>query len=317
MKVSTKKYSKGQVTLSYNEPVSLALRRIFLSLLDIMCSNESGVEKQIESEYLHDYRVAVRRTRSLLGQMRKIFPPDKLHMFRNEFAWLSALTGPARDYDVMLLEFPDYEAMLPDCNPSDFLVLREYLQQQRQQAYARLIEALHSSRYIELKQYWQDFLESDELAEGKGLHRKTRTFCNKHISRSHKTVLSEGKSIGPSSPVEEFHQLRKSCKQLRYLMEMFRDLYPPAIVKRLIKELKKLQDDLGELQDLEVHAEIMQNILGMERNKTGDEHKLKNVIRKLISKMSIRKQAIIENFHEKFSLFASKKIKTLYKELYG
>jgi len=317
MQTPTNKNSRIKVKLSDDEFIPLALRRVFLSLLDTICTNESGVKKQIDSEFLHAYRVAVRRTRSLLGQVKKIIPPDKLQSFDDEYAWLSALTGPARDYDVMLLEFADYQEMLSDYQTTDFMVLRNYLQQQRNQAYASLSEDLQSHRYAELKQNWQDFLESNEFATGKGSQHKIGKFANKHIIHIYKTVLSEGKSIGPASPVEAFHQLRKSCKKLRYLLEMFRDLYSPGKVKVLIKELKILQDDLGELQDLEAHSEILQNFLSQEISNKDGKHEPVNTIQQLIDKMHTRKQVIMENFHEKFSLFASKKVKKMFTDLLG
>jgi CHAD domain-containing protein len=317
MNISTNKNSKGQVTLSHDEPVPQALRRILLSLLETMCAKESGVNNKTDPDFLHDYRVAVRRTRSLLDQLKKVIPPVKQKTFKEEYAWLSALTGPARDYDVMLLELSDYQEMLSDYQTTDFMALRDYLQQQRNQAYASLSEALQSHRYAELKQNWQDFLVSNEFATGKGSQHKIGKFANKHIIHIYKTVLSEGKSIGPASPVEAFHQLRKSCKKLRYLLEMFRGLYPSSQVKVLIKELKILQDDLGELQDLEAHSEILQNYLSQEISDKDAKHEPVNTIQQLIDKMHIRKQVIMENFHEKFSLFASKKVKKMFTDLLG
>jgi CHAD domain-containing protein len=309
--------SKAQVELSNNETVPPALKRIFLSFLDTLCANEDGLIKQIDTEFLHDYRIAVRRTRSLLEQMKKIIPPDKLQAFNDEFAWLSALTGPARDYDVMLLEFADYQAMLSDYQSSDFCALREFLQQQQQLVYSRLSEALQSNRYTELKQNWTDYLESNEFATGKGSEQKISKYATKRLARVYKTVLAEGSTIGPSSSVELFHKLRKSCKKLRYLLEMFGGIYPSGKVKVLIKELKKLQDDLGELQDLEVHAEILQTFLAQETSNQENNPAPANPIQQLIDRMHARKQILMENFHEKFSFFASKRDKKLFMDMLG
>ena len=107
MKNSTSKKSRAQTNLSKEDSVLLALRKISLSLFEAMCASEQGVKDQINPEFLHDYRIAVRRTRSLLGQMKKVIPPDKLKVFGEEYTWLSTLTGPARDCDVMLMKFSD------------------------------------------------------------------------------------------------------------------------------------------------------------------------------------------------------------------
>ena len=72
-----------------------------------MKDNEKGIIDDIDSEFLHDFRVAVRRTRSLLGQIRYVLPKRRVTRFKRDFAWLGEVTGPARDMDVYLLSFND------------------------------------------------------------------------------------------------------------------------------------------------------------------------------------------------------------------
>jgi CHAD domain-containing protein len=53
------------------------------------------------------------------------------------------------------------------------------------------------------------------------------------------------------------HDLRKRCKELRYLLEVFRPMCAAAPHRSLVKELKALQDTLGEFQDGEVQREAV------------------------------------------------------------
>jgi len=53
------------------------------------------------------------------------------------------------------------------------------------------------------------------------------------------------------------HALRKRCKELRYLLEVFRPLCANAPHRRLLSELKALQDTLGDFQDGEVQREAV------------------------------------------------------------
>jgi CHAD domain-containing protein len=53
------------------------------------------------------------------------------------------------------------------------------------------------------------------------------------------------------------HELRKSCKKLRYLIEFFQSLYPRKKLLSPMKALKKLLNNLGDFQDLEVQANTM------------------------------------------------------------
>jgi CHAD domain-containing protein len=73
-------------------------------------------------------------------------------------------------------------------------------------------------------------------------------------------VLQEGDAITVASPPEALHDLRKSCKKLRYLMEFFQSLYAEEKIKLLIKNLKGLQEVLGDFQDYAVQEENLKLI---------------------------------------------------------
>ena len=73
-----------------------------------------GTLADVDSEFLHDLRVAVRRSRALQRELRGVFPPEPLRVFRDGFRELQVLTGPTRDLDVQLLEFGELAAGLGD-----------------------------------------------------------------------------------------------------------------------------------------------------------------------------------------------------------
>jgi CHAD domain-containing protein len=79
-----------------------AVKRILRGLHDTLRRNEPGTLAEIDTEFLHDYRVTVRRTRALLGQLGAAFPARVTDRFRRHFAGLAEVTGPARDWDVFL-----------------------------------------------------------------------------------------------------------------------------------------------------------------------------------------------------------------------
>ena len=105
-----------------------ATKIILLRLLDTMETNLEGTRKDIDSEFLHDFRVAVRRTRSALGQIKGVLPQNVLDRFRPEFAWLGQTTSPTRDMDVWLLSFEKYRDSLPASIRDDLEALRGFLQ---------------------------------------------------------------------------------------------------------------------------------------------------------------------------------------------
>jgi CHAD domain-containing protein len=77
------------------------------------------------------------------------------------------------------------------------------------------------------------------------------------IRRAHVRVVKRGSAIVASSPAEALHDLRKRCKELRYLLEFFASLHDPKIHRGLVKDLKGLQDCLGEFQDGQVQADAI------------------------------------------------------------
>ena len=54
--------------------------------------------------------------------------------------------------------------------------------------------------------------------------------------------------------------MRKDAKKLRYLLECFGGLLAGGERKAFVKRLKALQDNLGEHQDAEVHADKLRTV---------------------------------------------------------
>jgi len=70
-------------------------------------------------------------------------------------------------------------------------------------------------------------------------------------------VRKQGRRITSDSPPAAYHDLRKSCKNLRYLIDVFGSLWVSKHLNKATRRLKELQDVLGEHQDLDVHRAAM------------------------------------------------------------
>src|SRR5215831_6492219 len=95
--------SSPRLTLDPGVRADVGVRQIHLALIDILAASEPGVRGNVDSEFLHDFRVAIRRARSLIGQIRGVFPSEVVEHFAGEFSWIGRLTGPPRDTDVLVL----------------------------------------------------------------------------------------------------------------------------------------------------------------------------------------------------------------------
>lgn len=236
-----------------------AMAEIMLALLDSMEASEAGTIDHTGTEFLHDFRVAVRRTRTALTQLKSVMPAHDLARFVAAFAWLGDITTPTRDLDIYLLKFKKLRHTLPKKLRGDLRPFRDYLETRQREEQARLADALRSADYRKLKQEWRDFLTSGLPCDSTAVPAATPIgdFSHRRIWRMYKRVLREGRAITPASPATALHEMRKSCKKLRYLMEFFQSLYPPKQVRRLIRELKTLQENLGDFQDLQVQAHTL------------------------------------------------------------
>ncbi len=130
-------------------------------------------------------------------------------------------------------------------------ILAHYDEEQR-----RLAESLDGAELKALLVRWSAFLEAPvpDSPEARDAGSAIKSVADARIWRMAKRVRREGRAMGPASPATDMHELRKSCKKLRYLMEFFQSLYPEDDVRPLIRLLKELLDNLGSFQDLAVQA---------------------------------------------------------------
>jgi CHAD domain-containing protein len=242
--------SKVNVELSEEMPAALALATILQRLFGAVEVNLSGTIIDIDTEFLHDLRVAVRRTRSVLKTAQSVLPASFTARYRPEFKWLGDLTTPTRDLDVYLLGYPGMAAGLVAATPPELMPFRSHLERQRASAHRELVRGLRSARFKTLASSWRHDLE--HLIAHPGPKPAVGSFAARRTGRKHQQVLAAGGAIGPASPPQDLHDLRKRCKELRYLLEVFASLHDPAQQWRAVNELKSLQDCLGEFQDTEV-----------------------------------------------------------------
>ena len=242
--------SKIDVRLTADMPAALAVCTVLTRLFTTAQANVPGTIRDVDTEFLHDLRIAVRRTRSVLKLARAALPAGLADRYRPEFKWLGDLTTPTRDLDVYLLGYPAMAGKLIAGTEPELRPFHDYLARQRASAQRQLASGLRSARYSRLARSWQHDLK--QVAAAPGRRPATGRFAAGRIARAHQRVLRSGGSIDAAAPPQALHDLRKLCKELRYLLEVFASLHDPADQWRAVNELKALQDCLGEFQDTEV-----------------------------------------------------------------
>ncbi len=234
------------------------LRQIHRALLKVVLANEAGVRADLDSEFLHDFRVAVRRTRAVLTQLKDVYPAEAVARFKPELSWLQGITGPTRDLDVFLLDVREAHVDLP---PEDLEVLRKHLTIEQQRSHREMVEQLDTSRYHELIDGWRRFLEGpiEPDATASNANRPLVDVASKVAWRLYRRMVKRGKEVNGETPVEVLHEIRLDAKKLRYLIDCTRSLYGAKRVARLVSALKRLQDVLGNYNDAEIQQERLHN----------------------------------------------------------
>ncbi len=286
----------------------VALAQIYKHLTGVLQRNHAGCIHNWDSEFVHDFRIAVRSTRVGLGRCKKIFPKQLLAEFIQFFSWLGKITGPVRDLDVYLLQFESYQALLPVANREHLEPLRELLQHKQQQAYQELAQHLQSEYYCDSMGRWQAFLDAPPSDQSAAPQAKwsVKQWADRKIWKTYKQVMNTAQVLSSDSPEEEWHDLRKSMKKLRYLIEFFQSVYPKAEMKQALKLLKFWLSSLGELQDLAVQIQTLRT-LGEEQAADGASSASLQAIALLIDTLTQRQQAARQVLNDNIKSFSRAK----------
>jgi CHAD domain-containing protein len=306
--------SKLHVPLSPGMPARLALQAVLLHLFDALQVNVPGTIRDIDTEFLHDLRVSVRRTRSALKLAGDVLPADIPARFLPDFKWLGDLTTPTRDLDVYLLGYQDMADGLVSAKAAELTPFHAHLREQRAVEYRKLVRGLRSARFSRLARDWAGALS--DLGPGPGGQRAA-TLAADRIHRAHRRVLRQGRAITPDSPPERLHDLRKRCKELRYLLEFFASLFDPRAHQHVVKDLKGLQDCLGEFQDRQVQQQELRDFATQMMADQDLPATVLLAMGELVGQLGLRQQRARAQFAGQFSEFASPASEHRFRSLVG
>lgn len=308
--------SKLNVNLDPDMRADIAAKYIYSHLLKAIKDNEQGTIADTDSEFLHDFRVAVRRTRAGLSQLKGVLPDKISAYYVDFFSWLGQSTGSTRDLDVYLLNFAEYKSSLPASIRDDLNPLYDFLLAKQQKAQKALVKKLRSAKYLSTIYEWEQYLKAQAPLKPEEPNAKLtiKKLADRRIWKNYKRVLREGNAITEQSPSEDLHELRKSCKKLRYLMEFFQSLYPEGQLKHFIKNLKGLQEVLGIFQDLAVQ----ENTLKLFSEEMMNNHTPANTLLAmgvLIQNLDTLRDNARKDFSSKFATFKHEENQSTFKSL--
>ena len=293
--------SASRVRLTASMTAADAVRSMIRGQYQVVRGNEEGVLDDTDTEFLHNLRVAVRRARSFLGQLRDVFAPEPAARLRKSLSWLGKSTNALRDLDVYLLQQADYQRMLTGPLAEDITPVFEFAAREREAAHRALVDVMGSGDYDGAVRRWRSCVE-DETGLGVGPRgsEPVLSLAGARVAKKCRAVLEQGYRLQDKTDAAAFHSLRIECKQLRYLMEILADLMPEA--GSVVQRLKKLQDALGWIQDLTVHEARTQDF-AQAMSVAGDGRALP-AVEVLVSRMRVERELACAKVPELFAQFS-------------
>ncbi len=301
------------IQLKPEQSVQAAVEEISRFMITVARGYEAGICEDIDSEFLHDYRVSIRKLRSVLSLIKGAYPKEETRKLKTSLGNLARKTNRLRDLDVYLMEADNLRAMLP-----------EYLQAGLDRMFAdfrkeRIKELRTVSRHLKSKTYDKgvttllSFFSKESPPQGERSHLPIGEIAAAEIRRHYNRVAKSGAALEDSTPDEQVHELRIECKKLRYLLELFSSLFPPKEIKTITRQLKGLQNTLGLFNDYCVQQESLAEYL---ETAAGIDSKTSAALGGLITHLHKSQIEVRSQVSEKFLQFNDADMKQRFKRVF-
>lgn len=228
--------------------------------------------KNPTEDNIHDIRITIRRMESVYRILPKKNRKNKdLQNYVKQAKALFKINTQIRDFDI----------------------IRAKLEKQRSAQFGQIIESINNKRKqqlsaghrlaLKLQGILPPKLKKKDVIESK-LRKRFQKIISElvtEIKHDVPLVLNDDKKI------EEIHKIRKDFKKLRYSIELTSDKTDSL---KSIKNLKKIQDELGAIHDSDMFLDYLRGVEG--------PHELAEAIREEIQERREKYQRFVQIFKE-------------------
>lgn len=263
------------VGIQTGQAMAEAGRLVWRVQLVAILLNEAGARRGGDIEYVHDMRVATRRARSAARLFAAYFLDKAIKPFDPALRRTGGTLGAVRDLDVQLDKLARFAQSLPEGEAQELDHIAEAWRREQAEARRALFDWLDGKAFRRFIADWAAFCATpglgaravDETAKSSPLPTVT-PYQVRHVMpsrilgrfeqvRCYEAVFESGEPI----PEPMLHALRIDCKRLRYALEPVTHLLGED-GEQLVKQLKHLQDHLGDLNDASVTRDRLRLLQG-------------------------------------------------------
>ena len=250
-------------------PAEVSSRRVALALLNNATKASRRLQASESSESLHDFRVGVRRVRTCLRSYRSFLGKRIGNKLVKELGKLTDATNAGRDDEVQLLWLQKQlsRRRVARLERTGIRLMLDELEECRQSASTEAVEKVISD-FASLSEKLRDRLRRGRGAVRLDASGQCTLFAEATGRELYDTTVKLRTHLGliiSATDTRQSHEARLLAKRLRYLLEPVRKEITGA--GSALRSLKRMQDMLGELHDLQV---LEQRVAAAIRRATDD-----------------------------------------------
>ena len=204
-----------------------------------------------DNEALHDFRVALRRLRSVLRAYGPLFEDSVRPLLTGRLRRLARATGKSRDMEVREQALAELAVELPEADAPGADWLSDRLQRNRRRADERTLTRVERE-FPRLLRRLQEALGSyTATVPPPGMDMPS--FANAvalQLELHSAALIARLAAMDGTEDVRDVHAARLEAKRLRYLVEPLVHHVPGA--DECVQRLKRLQDATGDLHDADI-----------------------------------------------------------------
>lgn len=257
-------------------PAHLGARIVALGFLDDAVSAQPRLADPDDEEALHDFRVALRRLRSVVKAYAAHLSGSVPKKDRRALRSLAAATNRNRDAEVLVAWIRERISRLAPRERIGATWLAEQLEARRKEESQNATDRVRQD-FPALERRFRKHLRAYQVTLGvdEGAHQPAFDAAAATATRDASEELSDRLgAVESEQDAAAAHRARIGAKRVRYVLEPFAGRVPGGA--QLVQRLKGLQDLLGEFN--EMHILATEIVAGVERAAAERAHRVHDLM---------------------------------------
>ena len=262
--------------LNKNMTFEEILGKILNSLLEEIKGEMPGVIEGKNDENMHNFRVAVRRTKTLLKIFRKYLSGDGVY-FKKKLTKIMKETQRKRDLDVLIKSLDLYVKEEKE-------EIRLKIEKEMRIEQGRVLSIIGSREFNGFLMDLEEAVKKGALFINKLDETEPADYFSLMIKKTYKKLRIIIKNTSLDN--EELHMLRLVFKEFRYMLEFSADVIKQDMIIKIISDVKKIQESLGAAHDKIVQINNFKKLLDDSKAIRSDIRKALDADRKNIIELT-------------------------------